>query len=105
MRNEAKTFQISLNAISGLSERICRQWKRRSFQDFPLELAQFRNPRTKSAAEAGGFALIEFLKNNEAPAHVFSDKFLVGEYLAQFTDIEKSPPGLPFIHIFSGTAS
>ncbi|MDR1899798.1 MAG: hypothetical protein LBQ55_07320 [Treponema sp.] len=96
-RNDAKTFQISLNAISGLPERICQQWKHRSFQDFPPELAQFRNPRTKAAAEAGGYALIQFLKNHEAPAHVSSDKFLVGEYLGQFTDIEKSPRGAELV--------
>jgi hypothetical protein len=31
--------------------------------------------------------------DNDAPAHVSSDKSLVGEYLEQFTDIERSPRG------------
>jgi hypothetical protein len=31
--------------------------------------------------------------DNDAPAHVSSDKSLVGEYLKQFTDIERSPRG------------
>jgi hypothetical protein len=31
---------------------------RKSFQDLPDELSQYRNPKTKAAAEAGALALI-----------------------------------------------
>ena len=61
-RNDSKTFQLTLNHTCGLPERICIEWKRRSFQDLPDELALHRNPKTKSAAEAAAFALIEYLK-------------------------------------------
>ena len=50
-RNDAKTYHISLNPVCGLPEKICQQWKRRSFQDFPNELAQFRNPKNKASAQ------------------------------------------------------
>jgi hypothetical protein len=65
-----------------LPERICRQWKRRSFQDLPPELAQFRYPKTKSAAEAGAsFALIEYLKKTGEPVHIPTRKITVGAWL------------------------
>jgi integrase len=74
-----------------LPERICRQWKRRSFQDLPPELAQFRYPKTKSAAEAGAFALIEFLKKSPEPSRVSTDRIEVGAWLKKFTMIEGNP--------------
>ncbi|MDR3191883.1 MAG: hypothetical protein LBT87_02330, partial [Treponema sp.] len=86
-RNDAKTYQISLNPSSGLPERICQEWKRRSFQDFPPELAQYRYPKTKSAAEAGAFALIEFLKQAQKPDRVPAEKTIVGVWLEKFTKI------------------
>jgi hypothetical protein len=90
-RNDAKTYQISLNPSSGLPERICRQWKHRSFQDFPTELAQFRNPKNKAAAQAGAFALIEFLKKAQKPDRVPTERITVGAWLEKFTKIKESP--------------
>jgi hypothetical protein len=90
-RNDAKTYQISLNPSSGLSEEICRQWKRRSFQDFPHELAHFRNPKNKAAAQAGAFALIDFLKKTEESFRIPPDKIEVGVWLKKFTLIEGNP--------------
>jgi hypothetical protein len=77
-RNDAKTYQISINPSSGLPERVCQQWKRRSFQDLPAELAQFRYPKTKAAAQAGAFALIEFLKRADEPIRTPTDLITVG---------------------------
>jgi integrase len=91
-RNDAKTYQISLNPACGLPGKICQQWKRRSFQDFPPELAQFRNPKNKAAAQAGAFALIEFLKNVHEPARESSDnRITVGAWLEKFTRLEGNP--------------
>ncbi|MDR1176937.1 MAG: site-specific integrase [Treponema sp.] len=90
-RNDAKTYQISLNPSCGLPERICQQWKRRSFQDFPPELAQFRNPKNKAAAQASAFALIEFLKKAQKPDRVPTERITVGVWLEKFTKIEESP--------------
>ncbi|MDR1468914.1 MAG: hypothetical protein LBT00_06440, partial [Spirochaetaceae bacterium] len=57
----------------------------------PPELAQFRNPKTKSAAEAGAFALIEFLKKSQEPSRMPTDKIEVGAWLKKFTMIEGNP--------------
>jgi integrase len=67
-RDDRKTFQITLSHTCGLPEPVCAQWRRRSFQEFPDDLANYRKPKTKSgkpdfsAAEAGAVALIAYLK-------------------------------------------
>ncbi|MHB9292515.1 hypothetical protein Holit_01613 [Hollandina sp. SP2] len=86
-RSDYKTFQITLNPSCGLSSAICNQWKRRSFQDFPPELAQYRYPKTKSAA----FALIEYLKKADEPVRILTDTILIGAWLKKFTCIEGNP--------------
>jgi hypothetical protein len=65
-RNDSKTFQITLNRTCGLPGYVCAEWRRRSFQDLPEELSQYRTPRTKSAAEAGAVALIAWLKKKQS---------------------------------------
>jgi hypothetical protein len=86
-RVDSKSFLLSLNATSGLPERVCGEWKRNSFQN----LAQFREPRSRSAAEAAATALISWLKNTAQPRRVESDKITAGAWLANFASIEKSP--------------
>jgi hypothetical protein len=44
---------------------VCDEWYRRSFQQFPPELANHRNPKDKSAAKNATVALILFLKKKE----------------------------------------
>ncbi|MDR2516482.1 MAG: hypothetical protein LBC88_03765 [Spirochaetaceae bacterium] len=93
-RNDSKTFQITLNPSCGLPARICREWRCRNFQDFPDELSRFRNPRTKSAAEAGAFALVGYLKRKmEAGTvrKVRSEDVSVGAWIEMFTSYETSP--------------
>lgn len=90
-RSDCKTFQITLNPSCGLPSAVCNQWKRRSFQDFPPDLAQYRYPKTKSAADAGAFALIEYLKKAEDPVRVPTDNILIGAWLEKFTRIEGNP--------------
>jgi hypothetical protein len=67
-RKDSKTFQLILNTTSGLSAEVCCQWQRVSFQNFPDTLARYRYPKTKSAAETGAVALIQFLKNQPEPS-------------------------------------
>jgi hypothetical protein len=90
-RNDAKTYQISLSSSSGLPERICQEWKRRSFQDFPPELAQYLYPKTKPAAEAGAFALIEYLKKIGEPVRISTQKITVGVWLEKFIQLDENP--------------
>jgi len=81
-RNDSKTYQLTLNYTCGLPERVCADWKRRSFQDFPNELSQYRNPKTKNAAETGAIALIAYLKkkqNEGNTRHVKSEDITVGK--------------------------
>jgi hypothetical protein len=58
---------------------------------FPPELAQFRNPKNKASAQAGAFALIEFLKKSQEPSRVSTDKIEVEAWLQKFTMIEGNP--------------
>jgi hypothetical protein len=62
-RPKTRKFQITLYPASGLSPEICQNWQRKGFSRLPLELAVFREPKTKASAEAGAPALIEYLKN------------------------------------------
>ena len=82
-RSDSKTFQITLNHTCGLPERVCAEWQRRSFLDFPEELALYRRPRTKSAAEAGAVALIACLKRKQSEAgiqHFGAEGITLGEF-------------------------
>jgi hypothetical protein len=92
-RKGSKTFLLTLNTTSGLPSRTCREWNRRSFQDFPAELAIHYNPKTKAAAEAGALALIAFLKNTDARTATVKDDCPVGDWLRLFTSITESPNG------------
>jgi hypothetical protein len=93
-RRDTKTFQITINCSSGLPWKVCQEWRRRSFQDLPNALAQYRNPKTKAAAEAGALALIEYLKKGieeGAIQQVFGENITVGDWAKKFIDIETSP--------------
>ena len=99
-RNDSNTLQFTLNPSSGLPERVCADWRRRSFQDLPPELAQYRDPKTKSgkvntsAAEAGVQALITYLKKKQeegSARRVTAEDITVGAWVEKFTSIETSP--------------
>ncbi|MDR0585058.1 MAG: hypothetical protein LBG57_12045 [Treponema sp.] len=93
-RNDSKTFLFSINPASGLPWKACLDWQRRSFQDFPDALAQYRNPKNKSAADAGVIALIQYL-NQELEAdnarRIPPENVTVSDWAKKFTDIETSP--------------
>jgi len=93
-RTDSKTFQVTLNPACGLPQRVCNEWRRRSFYDLPDDLASYRNPKTKAAAEAGAFALINHLKRKQEEGHalrVAIEDITAGEWIEKFTKIETSP--------------
>jgi integrase len=62
---------------------VCKDWYRRSLQNLPEELSPYRNPKTKSAAEAGAVALIAYLKKkqNEGNArYARAEGITIGEF-------------------------
>jgi hypothetical protein len=78
-RSDSKTYQITLNTSCGLPAGVCREWQRQSFQKLPGELAQFRQPKTKAAAQAGAVALNEYLKKStEQPNTARRERFRGG---------------------------
>jgi hypothetical protein len=97
---KTKKFQITLYPASGLPPEICENWQRKGFSRLPLELAVFREPKTKAAAESGAMALIEYLKNQlKTPQHdsaktnvETADKSpTVGEWLLKFISLDNNP--------------
>jgi integrase len=93
-RSDTKTFQITLNPSCGLPWRICLEWRRKSFQDLPDALLQYQNPKTRAAAEAAAFALVEYLKkmNEEGTARrVRTEDITVGAWIEKFILMETSP--------------
>ncbi|GHV79844.1 hypothetical protein AGMMS49944_16350 [Spirochaetia bacterium] len=96
-RKNVKTYILSINPSSGVPARICAEWQRKSFQNLPLALAQYRDPQNKSAANAGAFALIEHLKKAEGQSRLPSDQIQVGAWLEKFTRIEGNPRGARII--------
>jgi integrase len=90
-RKGSKTFLLTLNVTSELPTRICNEWQRKSFQNFPVELIAYSFPKTKAAAESAAMILITFLKNAGTP--ISKSDFLVGDWLRLFTSITESPKG------------
>jgi integrase/recombinase XerD len=93
-RTDSKTFLFSINPASGLPRKVCLDWQRRSFQDFPDALAQYRSPKNKSAADASVIALIRHLSQELETGHAQSvspENITIGDWANRFTDIETSP--------------
>ena len=88
-----KSYQFTLDVSCGLSKRICDQWKRKSFQSLPDELAIYRNPKREANVKVALSALIEYLK---AQLEINGQKTLikditVRDWISKFTTIETSP--------------
>jgi len=93
-RKGSNSYLLTLNITSGLPERICQEWQRKSFQNFPSELIIYCNPKTKTNAEVGAMALIEYLKNKineKAISKASVDDITVGAWIEKFTVVETSP--------------
>jgi len=89
-KDRKASFCLTLNPVSGLPRQVCRQWKRKGFQNFPPELLPFSTPKTKAAAESGALALIAYLKNGESKP-TRKCEITVGEWMKKFTSITESP--------------
>ncbi|GHU58627.1 hypothetical protein FACS189444_2590 [Spirochaetia bacterium] len=92
-RKNVKTYILTINPSSGVPARICAEWHRKSFQNLPLALAQYRYPKSKSSAKAGAFAFIEYLKKSDKLARLPTDQIQVGAWIEKFTRIEGNPRG------------
>jgi integrase/recombinase XerD len=93
-RSNANTFQFTLNHAFGLHERVCKEWRRKSFHDLPEELAQYRNPKDKKEAEDSVIALILYLKKKQEEGtarRVVTEDITVGAWIKKFTSLETSP--------------
>jgi len=94
-RKDWNTYLITLNATSGLPPRVCHEWQRKSFQNFPAELITYSRPKTKAAADTGAIALIEYLKNKQREGSAYSraaaEDITVGAWIEKFTAVETSP--------------
>lgn len=92
-RKDSQTFVLTLTVSSGLPRAVYQSWSRRSFTNFPDALAMYRRPGSKSFAERGAIALIEYLKKEADPrkADLASDDPLVGDWLRKFIVFEGNP--------------
>jgi integrase len=82
-RTDSKSFRLTLNPSCGLPDRVCKSWYRRSLQNLPEELSQYRNPKTKSAAEVGAVALIAYFKKKQSEGdarHIKACDSTIGEF-------------------------
>jgi len=94
-RSDTGTYQFTLSYTCGLPERVCQDWKRRSFQNLPDELSLYRTPKSKQERNASVVALISYLKkklDEEGSARRVSTlDITVGAWIEKFTAIENSP--------------
>jgi len=92
-KKDCKTYRLTLNTSCGLPQRVCDDWKRRSFHLLPGELSNYRSPKSKAAAQAGAFALIEYLKKKHedgSAKRILTDNITVGAWIEKFTKQLKS---------------
>jgi len=94
-RSGYKSFILTLNETSGVPPRICKEWQRKSFQNFPPELITHSTPPTKSAAKESARVLINFLKEKQhegsARVRAGAEDITVGAWIEKFTAVESSP--------------
>jgi integrase/recombinase XerD len=94
-RSDSKSYRLTLNPTCGLSDRVCAEWYRVSFQNFPAELAHLRNPKNKAVAEAAAQALIQYLKKKQeeegSARRVSVDDITAGAWIKKFTELDTSP--------------
>jgi site-specific recombinase XerD len=94
-RSDSKSYRLTLNPTCGLSDRVCAECYRVSFQNFPAELAHLRNPKNKAAAEVAAQALIQYLKKKQeeegSARRVSVDDITAGTWIKKFTELDTSP--------------
>jgi integrase len=94
-RKDAKTYALTLNSVCGLPQRICAEWQRKSYQHFPDCLAQYREPKSKAAAETAALTLIQYLMTQveAGTVTVSTDNVKVGPWLEKFITLNDNPRG------------
>ena len=93
-RSDSNTYRFKLNPVCGLPARVCAEWRKRSFQSLPDELAPFRDPKTATARENAVKALILYLQKKKEEGNVQRvtvEKITVGEWVKKYTTLETSP--------------
>ena len=93
-RKDTKKYQFSLNPSCGLPQRICNAWQRKSFQNLPDELAQFRDPKREADVKIALGALLVYLKKQYEEGNaqkVLIEDITVGKWVEKFASIETSP--------------
>jgi hypothetical protein len=92
-RRDSGTFILTLNPSSGLPSNVCAEWRRKSFAHLPDEMAAYRNPKTKTAAENAATALVHYLKNRleAGAATVSTETVKVGPWLERFISLDDKP--------------
>jgi len=88
-----RAFVVSVNSASGLPLEVCAKWQRRSFSCLPPGLSEFRNPKSRAAAEMGAMALIDLLRDDLSLANSGrrNAPLPTGKWLARFTSLENNP--------------
>jgi len=88
-----RAFVLSINPQSGLPLSVCQEWQRRSFSCLPPELSEFRNPKSKAAAERGAGALIDLLREDLeiGVSRKLNAPLPIGKWLERFTSLENNP--------------
>ena len=88
-----RAFVVSINSQSGLPLSVCQEWRRRSFSSLPPELHEFRNPKSKVAAENGAKALIALLREDleTGVSRRLKTPLQIGKWLVRFTSLENNP--------------
>jgi integrase len=92
-RKDSRTYILTLTVASGLPRAVFQSWRRRSFTHFPDVLAMYRRPGSKSFAERGAIALIEYLKKKDEykRTELSSNNLPVGDWLKKFIVFEGNP--------------
>jgi len=91
-RKDTQKYIVTLSPLSGLPERICREWNRASFSNFPIPLAHLREPKSKSAADAAAETLIEYLKKkSNLSSKVQFEDVNVGDWFERFISLDNNP--------------
>ncbi|MDR1301598.1 MAG: hypothetical protein LBK43_03905 [Treponema sp.] len=84
-------YKLTLSLSSGLPQRVCTEWYRKSFKNFPDALAIYRYPRNKSEAERGTLALIQYLQHNHDDVPIAKKDILVEIWLKKFITLDDNP--------------
>jgi integrase len=96
-RKDSNIFILTINPVSGIPQRICAEWQRRSFQHFPDCLVSFRRPKNKTVAETGAIAFIQHLKKQidegSDTGWVNTETVCVGPWLKRFISLDDNPRG------------